>query len=58
MTDTACPVCDSAEYRTVNVRVPPGETFDGGPSAKRHWSGRHVARCNGCGVLFDPDLEE
>lgn len=53
-----CPVCGSDEYRTVNVRVPPGETFGGGPSARRHWGGKNIARCSTCGVVFDPDVGE
>ncbi|AGN00569.1 hypothetical protein L593_03090 [Salinarchaeum sp. Harcht-Bsk1] len=47
----ACPVCDSTETSTINVRV--SKESDVSKLVGSTWGGRNVARCDGCGVLYD-----
>ena len=47
----ACPVCDGTDFDEVNVRV--SQESDLKQVVGSTWDGRNVARCNGCGVLYD-----
>jgi uncharacterized Zn finger protein len=47
----ACPVCDGTERTVVNVRMHHDSDLE--QLAKSTWDGRNVARCDGCGVLYD-----
>jgi hypothetical protein len=49
-----CPVCDGTEATTVNVRM----AQDGGVDelVGSTWDGKNVARCDGCGVVYDPEV--
>ncbi|PSQ47607.1 hypothetical protein BRD19_08905 [Halobacteriales archaeon SW_7_65_23] len=49
----ACPVCDSTDKKIINVRVPTEKDPVQFLSFNNAWDGRHMARCNGCGVLYD-----
>lgn len=47
----ACPVCGGTEFAEVNVRV--RQESDLKQVVGSTWSGRNVARCDECGVLYD-----
>lgn len=47
----SCPVCDSTDTKMINVRV--SKDSDLKQLVGSTWDGRNMARCNGCGVLYD-----
>lgn len=47
----ACPVCASTERTEINVRVK--QESDLKQIVGSTWDGRNMARCDGCGVLYD-----
>lgn len=46
-----CPVCDATEFQVINIRIPQESDLKqlGGST----WDAQNMARCNGCGVLYD-----
>jgi len=50
----SCPVCGRTEAATVNVRV--SQNSDLAALAGSTWDGKNVARCDGCGVVYDPEV--
>lgn len=50
----SCPVCDSTAGELLALRVAPsGDSYDD-PEMEAMGRERSFARCNNCGVLFDP----
>ena len=52
----ACPVCDETAKTVVNIRMQ--QESDLQQLAGSPWDGRNMARCDGCGVLYDHRFTE
>lgn len=50
----SCPVCDGTDATTVNVRM--AQDSDLQALVGSTWDGKNVARCDGCGVIYDPEV--
>lgn len=53
-TGMSCPVCDGTDATMVNVRM--SQDSDLAALAGSTWDGKNVARCDGCGVIYDPEV--
>ena len=52
----SCQVCDGPDATTVNVRM--AQDSDLAALAGSTWDGKNVARCDDCGVVYDPDVAD